>query len=256
MNYVIFTDLDGTFLDHNTYSYDATKTCLEYIKSRSIPLIFVTSKTRAEVEELIKEIDYDIHFSVENGAAVFFCSNYKKYDKVFGRPIDEIINFYNKIKERFEVVNVYEIDEKELSKIVNLPIDKIKYLKMREYSLPFLTKNIQIFNDLEKLALKNGFKILKGGRFYHLVGGKQDKGVAVKYMKGILDGKSKTIGLGDSANDYDLLKNVDIPIIIKKYNNSYDEKLCTINNAIKAKQIGPLGWCEALRKILIGGEDG
>lgn len=256
MNYVIFTDLDGTFLDHNTYSYDAAKTCLEYIKSRRIPLIFVTSKTRVEVEELIKEIDYDISFSVENGAAVFFCSNYKKYDKVFGRPIDEIFNFYNKIKEMFEVVNVYEIDEKELSKMVNLPVDKIKYLKMREYSLPFFIKNLELFDDLEKLALNNGFKILKGGRFYHLVGEKQDKGVAVKYIKSILDGKSKTIGLGDSANDYDLLKSVDIPIIIKKYNNSYDEKLCTISHAIKTKQAGPLGWCEALRKILIGGEDG
>jgi mannosyl-3-phosphoglycerate phosphatase len=256
MNYIVFTDLDGTLLDHYTYSYEGAKTCLEYIKSHNIPLVFVTSKTRVEVEKLIKEISYDISFSVENGAAVFFYNNYKKCNKVFGRPIDEIINFYNSIKERFGLVNIYEIDEKELSKIVNLPLDKIKYLKMREYSLPFLIKEGKLFDHLKETVQNAGFKLLKGGRFYHFVGKDQDKGVAVRHIRSILGRNRKAIGLGDSENDYDLLKNVDIPIIIRKYNNTYDEKLSTISNAVKTEQIGPLGWCEAFEKILAGGEDG
>ncbi|MCG7852909.1 MAG: HAD hydrolase family protein, partial [Methanosarcinaceae archaeon] len=50
MKYVVFTDLDGTLIDHDTYSYKAARPALAALKKQGIPLIFCTSKTRAEIE--------------------------------------------------------------------------------------------------------------------------------------------------------------------------------------------------------------
>ncbi len=49
---VIFTDLDGTLLDHHNYSFIPAIPCLEFIRKQNIPLIFTSSKTSIEIEEL------------------------------------------------------------------------------------------------------------------------------------------------------------------------------------------------------------
>ena len=68
---VIITDLDGTLLDHDTYSYEAAAHALAEITLRGIPLILNSSKTRSEIEELRERLLNDHPFVVENGAAVY-----------------------------------------------------------------------------------------------------------------------------------------------------------------------------------------
>ncbi|UOD35525.1 HAD-IIB family hydrolase [Deferribacteraceae bacterium V6Fe1] len=250
MKYLIFTDLDGTLLDHFTYSFKEAIPCIDIIKTKNIPLAFITSKTKVEVEKIISQVDYDIVFSVENGAAVYFFDKLKIHNKVFGEKLEKIIQFYEKVKKRYNLLSVFEISEEKLSEMVNLSVEKIRLLKEREFSVPFIIKVNNNLQQLEAEAASSGFKILKGGRFYHLVSKNQDKGVALNYIKNILGKNCKCIGLGDSGNDYDLLSNVDIPIIIKKYDDSYDEKLLDIKGAIKSRFVGPKGWCDSLIKFL------
>jgi hydroxymethylpyrimidine pyrophosphatase-like HAD family hydrolase len=38
-NTLIFTDLDGTLLDHQTYSYDKALLALQLVQKKEIPLI-------------------------------------------------------------------------------------------------------------------------------------------------------------------------------------------------------------------------
>lgn len=64
---IIFTDLDGTLLDRQTYSWDAARPALGLIKERSIPLALCSSKTRAEIEVIRKELDNPDPFICENG---------------------------------------------------------------------------------------------------------------------------------------------------------------------------------------------
>ena len=54
--HLIFTDLDGTLLDARTYSWAGAEPALAEIERRRIPLILVTSKTRAEVEPLRRKL--------------------------------------------------------------------------------------------------------------------------------------------------------------------------------------------------------
>jgi len=75
-NYVIFTDIDGTLLDYKTYSYKPALSALELIRKQKIPLIFCTSKTRAEIEVHRRIMDNQHPFISENGAAVFIPIDY------------------------------------------------------------------------------------------------------------------------------------------------------------------------------------
>ena len=70
MKPVIFTDLDGTLLD-GEYSFDAALPVIRRIKDESVPLIPVTSKTRAEVEKLRGLLGVNDPFITENGGGVF-----------------------------------------------------------------------------------------------------------------------------------------------------------------------------------------
>ena len=49
LQWVFFTDLDGTLLDHATYKWTRARRALTTLRRRGIPLVIVTSKTRAEV---------------------------------------------------------------------------------------------------------------------------------------------------------------------------------------------------------------
>lgn len=52
MNYLVSTDLDGTLLDHHTYSWHAALPALQKCSELAIPVVLNTSKTLAEVEWL------------------------------------------------------------------------------------------------------------------------------------------------------------------------------------------------------------
>lgn len=58
-NYVIFTDLDGTLLDHDTYSYEPANSALEKLRETKTPLILASSKTAAEIAPLRHELGFD-----------------------------------------------------------------------------------------------------------------------------------------------------------------------------------------------------
>lgn len=49
---IVFTDLDATLLDHETYSHAAAQPAVDFLIREDIPLVFVTSKTQPEVMKL------------------------------------------------------------------------------------------------------------------------------------------------------------------------------------------------------------
>ncbi|MCK5421566.1 MAG: HAD-IIB family hydrolase, partial [Deltaproteobacteria bacterium] len=68
---MVFTDLDGTLLEHETYSSEAAIPAINALKEKNIPLIFCTSKTRAEIEEIQFQLKNIHPFISENGGAIF-----------------------------------------------------------------------------------------------------------------------------------------------------------------------------------------
>ena len=79
MALIIFTDLDGTLLNSEDYDYRAAIPMLEKLKAQQVPVVPVTSKTRAEVEALRQELNLSAPFIVENGSGVFIAREEKHF---------------------------------------------------------------------------------------------------------------------------------------------------------------------------------
>src|SRR5215211_6339369 len=80
MHTVVFSDLDGTLLDHETYAFDAARPALDRVERDGIPLVLCSSKTRAEIEPLRAELRNRHPFVSENGGAVFIPAGYFPFD--------------------------------------------------------------------------------------------------------------------------------------------------------------------------------
>ena len=75
MKFVLFTDLDGTLLDAN-YSCELVKPVVKELKRKGVPIVFCTTKTRAECEYYRRELRINDPFIVENGSAIFIPVGY------------------------------------------------------------------------------------------------------------------------------------------------------------------------------------
>lgn len=262
MKKIIFTDLDGTFLNHDNYSFEESKESLKKIKTQKIPLIFTTSKTKIEVELLQKKVGIVEPFIVENGAALFIPKNYQHFPLdfltdfeeykvlIFGKTYKQILNFYDEYKSEFGLRGFKDMEIKEISKSTGLGIYSATLAKQREFTEPFIMEDTTKLEKFKKLAATFKIKITQGGRFFHLIGEKQDKGIAVKdtikLFEKIYNKKINSIALGDGENDIKMLEVVDTPIVIKKYNGEYLS--LDMDNLQKSTYSGSLGWNEMILK--------
>lgn len=262
MREIIFTDLDGTFLNHDDYKFDASKESREVLKRKNIPIIFTTSKTKVEVEILQNKVGIKEPFIVENGAAIFFPKNYQGFNidfledygeyKIFrlGFKYEKILEFYKKYKQKFNMLGFCDMSIEEISKYTSLPLNLAILAKQRDFSEPIIFEKMPNLQELEFLANEYDIKITQGGRFYHLMGKNQDKGRAVKKAKEIfskLYGENiYSIGLGDGYNDVALLENVECPILMKNHYDSYID--IDIKNLQKSSFKGAKGWNEMVLK--------
>jgi mannosyl-3-phosphoglycerate phosphatase len=251
-DYLIFTDLDGTLLDHKTYELNEAKEMLGYISEQKIPLIIVTSKTKDEVIELQKKLNISYPFIIENGAGIFIPKE-KDFELItLGKSYETTINAFKEYSKKFPIKGFHEMSNEEVSLYTGLTENKAKLARKRTFSEPFVLEDETKIKELKQFALADGFDVVKGGRFYHLITFGQDKAKAVfemkKYYENLYNKSFKTIALGDGENDITMLKCVDIPILIKKYDGTFIS--CVIKNLIKSKYIGPKGWNDSLKKVL------
>jgi mannosyl-3-phosphoglycerate phosphatase len=263
--YIIFTDMDGTLIDHNTYSYEAARPALERIRKNNIPLIFCTSKTRAELEVYCKELNIYHPFISENGGAIFIPQDYfdfpYKWDKQSGNyNVIELGVRYDILEKHLKeicqetecrVIGFADMDISELSNDTGLDIESAALAKRRDYDEAFrILSSSQKAELLEQEITNRGFNYTKGGRYYHIMGN-NDKGLAVRILTDIYRQKwpdVTTIGLGDSLNDLTMLKAVDIPILVQKPDGTYDPSISD-PFVKKGDGIGPNGWNRELINI-------
>jgi mannosyl-3-phosphoglycerate phosphatase len=264
MKMIIFTDLDGSLLNHDDYSFEEARPSLDRIKESGIPLVITTSKTRVEVKVLQREMGIEEPFIVENGAAVFFPLGYPGFDASaceirppyavleIGRPYAEIRAFMEKEGPAFGIRGFGDLTAEEVGRLAGMNPEKAALAREREFTEPFLIPGDADFQALYDRAQQAGMKVLKGGRFYHLVGSQQDKGKAVRIAKRLLSKDPKvsvkTIGVGDSLNDLPMLQEVDIPVLIPHPNGSYEE--IDLPNLTRATFPGSRGWHESLDALL------
>ena len=264
---IIFTDLDGTLIDHDTYRFDEAETTLKKLKEETVPVIICSSKTRAEIEVYHTSIGLDDPFISENGGAIFipqdtidsqadgFVKKGSYLVMELGKPYGVLRKAWTRIKakEGFQMTGFSEMTIEQIVKHTGLPTAHARLAAMREYSEPFLffekPERLQFF---KKVLREQGLQITKGGRFYHLTGS-NDKGRAVEILRKLYARKHPgtslfTIGLGDSANDIPMLENVDLPVMIRKKTGQW-EILKGKDSVMYSDKAGPAGWAESINHI-------
>jgi mannosyl-3-phosphoglycerate phosphatase len=247
---IIFTDLDGTLLDHDTYSFEAALPMLDFIKRHKIPLVIVTSKTKEEVLRIQKRLALKEPFIVENGAGIFIPSE-EGYEMVaMGFDYEYIRSCFTQYAKSVQMVGFYDMKEEEVAKYTNLSIENASDAKKRTFTEPFILKDESRLDELRKMANADQLDIVQGGRFYHFITRGQDKAHAIKFLIDHYEKSSgeqfKTIALGDSANDLTMLQSVDTPVLIPHSDGTFIA--CSIEGIIKAPFPGPKGWNSVLKE--------
>jgi len=259
MQRIIYTDLDGTLLDRDTYSYLDAKPSLELIKEKNIPFIFCTSKTKSEIIHLRKKIGNIYPFISENGGGIFIPKNYFDFDFIFdsedeeyyivelGSEYNKLVDVINELKQDFEIKSFIDMSVEEISKDTNLTFEDATRAKMRDYEIPFKLYDTKQEKEILKTIKEHDLNYFIGGQYYHLAGD-NSKGKAVDILTKLFKkryGTIFTIGIGDSQNDFSMLDKVDRGYLVMKKNGEYASQEYN-----PAGEIGPNGWNKVIKKEL------
>ncbi|PIV23303.1 MAG: mannosyl-3-phosphoglycerate phosphatase [Deltaproteobacteria bacterium CG_4_8_14_3_um_filter_45_9] len=268
---MIFSDLDGTLLDRDTYSFEPALPALRVIKQKGIPLVLSSSKTRAEIELYRKKLENDHPFISENGGAVFIPKGYFSFQFPYDRELEEyfvlelgtfylqIVEVFNSIKKetRIPIKGFSDLTEDELTSLCGLSLREAEFAKKREYDEPFIIEGGKKEIEIVKRKIKEkGMNYVWGGKFHHILS-KNDKGKAVEILRELYENQFfsiYTVGIGDNVNDIPMLRAVDHPILFKGEDSLFPEELSTIQNLTIVEGTGPQAWNEAILRIVAESE--
>lgn len=269
MPHLIFTDLDGTLLNPETYDYQAVLPMLATLAERAIPVIPVTSKTRAEVEHLRQTLGLRDPFVVENGSAIYLPPT----GLPFALPEGEDDGGYRLITLGCNYVTARaglkamaqelgrplkgfgDWNVEQVAQLTGLTTEEAKRAKARDFSEPFMTPKNVASADLQAAAEAMGFGVVLGDRFSHLIGGSAGKGEAVRrlialYQSANPNATLTTLGLGNSPNDLPMLAVVDHPIILPGVDGPHPH--LAERGWPVAPAPAPEGWAAAIQSWLNG----
>lgn len=261
---LIFTDLDGTLLDHHSYSFQGAEESLQRLRRHAVPLILTSSKTRMELIRLQERLGLHEPFIAENGGGVFVPHDYTMLEisafekmatyraKLFGRPYSYIRKVFAVLRPKYNIRGFGDMSVEEIMTVTGLDREDAIPARQRDFSEPFFFLKEPRVQELRAEAAEHGLTVTRGGRFYHLMAAGQDKGRAVeettRFFQARYPEKIVTVGLGDAENDYRMLQAVDIPVLIPKPDGSYENM--TLPGLRRASSPGSRGWGKSVSAIL------
>ena len=244
---LVFSDLDGTLLDHRDYSWAAALPALRALRQRGAGLVLATSKTAAEVAPLRARIGFeDWPAIVENGAGVLETGSDADDAPV---QYDRLRACLRDLPEGFEGFG--DMSAETVAGITGLSVTAARLAKTRHFTEPGLWHGSP--GDLEEFlaaAREVGVQARRGGRFLTLSFG----GTKADRMEDLIRrfGPRVTLALGDAPNDVEMLERADWGVIVA---NSATAPLPMLDGEAtgrirRTRLEGPRGWCEAVTDFL------
>ena len=278
MNLMVVTDLDGTLLDHHSYSYQAAIPAIERLTRLAIPLVINTSKTYCEVSALMQEMNLCGPCIIENGSAVVFptespvpkseCSKNHtalkqkvgagSTTKVFGMARSCILEVLQKLKDeyhfRFSGFSDWSVED--LMRHTGLSHTSAVNALQRQYSEPIIWQDSdEKYQTFLQMLDAQGLMTLKGGRFIH-VQGCCDKGATMRWLKQEIEKRDpdvpelRLVALGDSQNDVAMLSLADVAVVVRSPTHEPPELPDACGTVIVTQLSGPEGWNETINALL------
>jgi mannosyl-3-phosphoglycerate phosphatase family protein len=259
---IIFSDLDGTLLHPRTYSFEKAQQALDRVKECGIPLVLVSSKTRAELEVWRGRLANRHPFIVENGGGIFVPEGY------FPFPVEGVAHEgyhvvplgmpYESVRRRFAdlrmklgaaVQGFGDMTLREVMDLTGLTQEDAHLAMRRDFDEPFIFEGRTDERFLQAIE-GTGLRWTRG-RLYHIMGD-HHKGRAVTMLCHMYKqqfGPLETIGIGDGLNDLQFLLAVDRPVLVRKPSDSLERQM-RIPGLIRTAAEGPAGWNEAVMELL------
>ncbi|MBL6810368.1 MAG: HAD-IIB family hydrolase [Litoricola sp.] len=267
-NLIISTDLDGSLLDHQTYSAEPANALLEKLEQLEIPVVFNTSKTFAEVLEIRAELNNNHPFICENGSVIFIpvnhplaykapniCSENEKYRfHVLGTYRSDLIKTLGLYKNNYKFKGFSDMSIDELMNLTGLSARKAVSATNRTFSEPFIwLDHGSSIDEFRHEMERHSIRLVRGGRFIHVIGS-TDKGEAQTWLKngyeGFYNQRFEVMALGDAENDLDMILESDHPAQVRSLYHDFPS-LPENNNVYRTIGVGPTGWHEAVMRQLM-----
>jgi len=263
---LVVTDLDATLLDSN-YQWKEAIAVVERLYDLGFPLVFNSSKTIAEMRDLSEEMKNISPMVAENGGAVAIPKNSatETDPRIADRPAyevsvngisrAEICKIAHELRERenFSFEGFSDWTVAELQERTGLTLSQAENAREREATEPIIWLDKEDRWSLFEQELSNhGIRILRGGRFRHLMG-EHDKADGLRlvrdlYVKAEPETKWTTVALGDSQNDIKMLEAADIAVVIPSLHGTVLEPKTA--QVVVAQHLGPKGWSTSMNEII------
>lgn len=249
MSLIVFTDLDGTLLDHATYRYAAAAPALAALNRHRVPLILATSKTAAEVAAPHAELGLTTPAIVENGAGLY-------RPGAAADATDDYIAIRAALADlrpgpASDFQGFADLGPRGIARATGLPPDAATRAADRRFSEPGLWHGDDATLDafLTALAAK-GIRARRGGRFLTLSFGATKAGRMAEIMAEL--GCDRSIALGDAPNDTEMLEAATHGVIIQ---NDHAAPLPPLAGEAdgrirRSTAPGPAGWNDAVLGLL------
>lgn len=263
---LIFTDLDGTLLDHHDYGFAPAKSALKLLREQAIPLIPNTSKTFHEMLVLQQQLDNHHPFITENGAVICIPNGYfsslQDGDLLQGYRLlpqslgyQQILNVLSGLRRehgfRFQGFN--DCSAAQIANDTGLALAQAVHAKQRMGSEPILWQDNELaFTRFRRELQARGLHLIKGGRYWHVLSD-ANKLAAMNTLRelyqqfGLL--RCTCVALGNSENDLAMLNGADIAVVIPNEDGSVLQ-LTTAKRVVVSEAGAAQGWRISIEKIL------
>lgn len=259
----IYTDLDGTLLDHSTYDWSPAAPLLTACAERDVLVIPNSSKTADELEEWLGRLGLPGYGVAENGGMIVLPADHDYWrshqpdwegDRVFGllmtRPYGAVCQWLDEVRTRhdFRFKGFHDVEVDTVVAWTGLSQHEAALAMHRQCGEPLIWEGDEASHDhFRQLAQADGWTVTRGGRFVH-VGDDTDKATAMRWLESHLPEPGQALAIGDGENDRAMLEGADSAAVVR---NGRGEHLTLERaDAYYADSAGPQGWVEAVRHWL------
>lgn len=265
---LVFSDLDGSLLDHHSYRFDAALPAIEALQAANIPLILVSSKTRAEIMALREELANTHPFISENGAAVYIPVNYFATMPPAATQRDGYW-VYSTCPPRSHWVALLQQLEPEfpgsfdyfsragvdgIMQMTGLDEHRAAQANARDYSEPvrWLADEETKQRFVQRLE-QAGASVQRGGRFMSVCAD-ASKGRALlwlreRYQENHPAAVIHDLAVGDAENDRQMLEAAGSALLVRSPVHGF-VSLSRAEPAFYSESFGPAGWAEGVLQWL------
>jgi mannosyl-3-phosphoglycerate phosphatase len=248
---VLFTDLDGTLLDCDTYQPSVeAMSVLARLAAQGVMTVPVTSKTAVEVEHLAAIVDLS-HVAVVEGGAVLWTPGGRVRRRLLGPSRTTLCAILASLRSTgWPVRGMAEMTVAEVCSLTGLEADGARRAMTREASEPFLL--IEPLHTpvagLQAAVAELGGGLTRGGRFFHLAGRGIDKGHAIGTMLALCGSLSglPAGAVGDAWNDLPMLARVDFGFLLGDAVADHEVP----PGVVRLRARGPAGFVDAAARFM------